>query len=614
MSKGSSVWVKSTFDDFGQNNCERNSQEEQKPKKRSREQNAFKLLGRKPSGVSGTELWVDVYAPTSRDDLAVHKKKVQEVESWIVESLAGMKGRKFLLLTGPAGCGKTATLKVLAREAGIHIQEWINTTTSTFSKGFAEQENTWIPGDQVQSVGQMSQLQDFLMRASKYKSVCTSKQQGTIVFMEEFPNAVLRNPMEFHHLLRRYSMRSGSSPCVFLVSDSTVQQGSMKHLFPPELQQELSIINISFNPVATSQMVRAMSRVLSMDSTCEQDGGKPLPPKDALTALADASSGDVRSAINALQFAAKKDVYQLEELFTGNTTTSGRSGPKSKARKTGSTNSKSSKAKGDKEQVLASVGGKDASLFLFRALGKVLYCKRETDKGIVDHLPSHFAKHERSPLVETPELIYDKASLSASSFSCFLHHNCLPFFNNIDSVDHAMSYITDADVFAEQWESREKLEDYSASVCIRGMMHALGSNSNNTNTSSSHGKGWRPLTKPQWYGTSRRSQENYAALSAHFRMSSLTAEELTTNVVPLYAKIVASTRAGLSGIFREIGSMSDTISSRITEEGLGEHDLDDCSTLADDTVVTPIAEQDVLKTLQTQEYEEDDFVIEEYED
>lgn len=612
MSKGSPLWVKSTFDDFGQSNSERKSEEEQKPKKRSREQNAFKLLGRKQSGVSGTELWMDVYAPTSRDDLAVHKKKVQEVESWIVESLAGMKGRKLLLLTGPAGCGKTATLKVLAREAGIHIQEWINTTTSTFSKGFNEQETTWIPGDQVHSVGQMSQLQDFLMRASKYKSVCTTKNQGTIVFMEEFPNAVLRNSMEFHHLLRRYSMRSGSSPCVFVVSDCTVQQGSSKQLFPPELQQELSIVNISFNPVAASQMVRAMSRVLSMDSTCEQGGGKPMPPKDALTALADASSGDVRSAINALQFAAKKDVYHLEELFTGNTTTTGRSGPKSKARKTGSTKSKSSK--GDKEQGLASVGGKDSSLFLFRALGKVLYCKRESDKGVVDHLPSHFVTHERSPLVETPELIYDKASLSASSFSCFLHHNCIPFFNNIDSVAHAMAYLTDADVFAEQWESREKMEDYSASVCIRGMMHALGSKCNITTTSSSHGKGWRPLTKPQWYGTSRRSQENYAALSAHFRMSSLTSEELTTNVVPLYAKIAASTRAGLSGIFREVGLISESASRRITEEGLGENDLDDYNTLADDTIFTPTAEQDVLKASQTQEYEEDDFVIEEYED
>ena len=31
-----------------------------------------------------------------------------------------------LLLTGPAGSGKTATVEVLASELGLELQEWIN--------------------------------------------------------------------------------------------------------------------------------------------------------------------------------------------------------------------------------------------------------------------------------------------------------------------------------------------------------------------------------------------------------------------------------------------------------------------------------------------------------
>ena len=38
-----------------------------------------------------------------------------------------------LLLTGPAGVGKTTTLKVLAKELKCQIQEWVNPLTATFN-------------------------------------------------------------------------------------------------------------------------------------------------------------------------------------------------------------------------------------------------------------------------------------------------------------------------------------------------------------------------------------------------------------------------------------------------------------------------------------------------
>ena len=77
------------------------------------------------------------HIPQSVSDLAVNVKKVEEVRHWLRDRL-GKRG--MLVLTGPAGdllliissyyyfegCGKTACVRALCGELGVHIEEWIN--------------------------------------------------------------------------------------------------------------------------------------------------------------------------------------------------------------------------------------------------------------------------------------------------------------------------------------------------------------------------------------------------------------------------------------------------------------------------------------------------------
>lgn len=600
-SKGSS-WFTPTLDDFGLTSP---ALSERKPKKRPREAEIFSQCGKKVQQ-GGTALWVELYAPTTRDDLAVHKKKVQEVENWLVESMAGMKGRRFLLLTGPAGCGKTATIKILAREAGLTAQEWINPTSTSYKSAFMDQENIWISGDTVVPGSQTSQFRDFLIRTSKYRSVCGTGKAGNIILIEDFPNAFLRDPSEFHMMLRQYK---ASSPVVFIMTDSTNQQSSAKHVFPVNLQQDLSIINIQFNPIASSLLVKALSRIASMESVCS---GQPIPPKEALQTLADASGGDVRSAVNALQFAAKKDVYHIQDLFAGGSE-KGKSKSSIKAqRKIKGSKASSSKAGDADTENLIAVGGKDASLFLFRALGKVLYCKRNQE-GAIDPLPKHLKAEERLPLQENPESIYDKTSMGATSFSLFLHQNCLAFYSSIDNLGKALQHLTDSDVLSAEWTGKDILEDYAASVTVRGLMHA--------NHEEQKGSRWRPLTRPVWYSVAKKSQEHLSALRAEHRMASFTSEELTTVVVPLQAKIFAATRRGHFSLTREIGSFSNIQMNNSSGDQLDEHDANssvvedeepDRGAVNDDTE-NKDTEVDLLENQEPSDPDED-FRIDEFDD
>ncbi|KAK3869461.1 hypothetical protein Pcinc_025230 [Petrolisthes cinctipes] len=560
--KGSS-WVMSTFDDVEV--LASTSRSESRVKKRQRQIDGLARLGKKrhQQFQCGTDLWVDRYAPLSREDLAVHKKKVQEVETWLVESMSGMKDRKFLLLTGPSGCGKSATLKILSREAKLNLIEWINPTTAPYKSHFMGQENTWIPGDTVRPVSQTTQFWEFLVRTSKYSSVCVQgRGGGNLVCVEDLPNVFTRDPSSLHNMLREYNKRSNSSPVVFIVTDSTQQSSSAKHLLPPDLQQELSFVNIVFNPIASGLMVKALSRVVSLEGSRTTT---PLPTKEALTSLANTSGGDVRSAINALQFATKKDVYGLEVLFTE----SSRQGKKSVSRsksisRTLSNKSGSSQPGVDRTENQVAIGGKDGSLFLFRALGKVLYCKRNKEKGITEPLPKHLHTQERPPLQENPENIYDKTSMGAASFSLFLHQNCLAFFSDIESVAEALTHLTHGDVLMAEWLDRQVLEDYAASVTVRGMMHA--------NENMSSGGGWRPFLRPQWYSVIRDSQQNTCLLKSEHRMEPLTSEELTTVLAPMKAKILqGEKKANTSPTFR-IG-LFDEVQRQTRCERLGELDV-----------------------------------------
>ncbi|XP_068247112.1 cell cycle checkpoint protein RAD17 [Palaemon carinicauda] len=563
---------------------------------------------RLPKALGSSALWVDVYAPTGKDDLAVHKKKIQEVESWLVESMAGMKGRRFLLLSGPSGCGKSATIQVLGKEAGLNIVEWIN-PVSKYESAFLDSDKTWIPGDTVAPVSQSEQFKDFFIRTSKYNSVCKTSRAGNLMLVEDFPNVFLRDPSAFHILLRHYQ-KVGNSPVVFIVSDSISQQSSVKHLFPLDLQQELSIVNIQFNAIASGILIKAMNRILNMKNMCEGSGRHPAPPRDALESLAESSGGDIRSAVNALQFAIRKDTYQLKELFTSTASTKSSSKSKSKSK---SSAIKAKKSGNGEEDSLAAIGGKDASLFLFRALGKILYCKRDHEKGVVDDLPKHLKLQERSPLLENAEDIYDKTAMGAASLTTFLHQNMTSFYPDVDSESRALQHLTDSDILSAEWLGRNVLADYAASVSVRGLMHA--------NKSSTAGGGFRTFTRPQWFTVFKQHQQNLLGLKNEHRMLSVTSEELATVVVPLKAKILAAQRKGNFTKTRELGLFSaqqmKTFGDRLDEHDANVSNVEDEEFLESlHSNLTANGEQNKELPIDggTCEDAEEEFLIEEYPD
>ncbi|VDN13451.1 unnamed protein product [Dibothriocephalus latus] len=168
-------------------------------------------------------------------------------------------------------------------------------------------------------------------------------------------------------LSKSHSASSGST-CDF-------NNATLNRLFPPCLKEELQIAHIDFNPVAASIMTRALTRVATLASAEFQF---PAPPRQFIQGLAASSAGDLRLALNNLQF-----------LMTRGVTKNGNfafisSGPSLESCE------------------------RDSGLQLFHALGKILYAKRLDDSPSPEKsfLPEHLHHWKRPPLSFIPEVLF----------------------------------------------------------------------------------------------------------------------------------------------------------------------------------------------------------------
>ena len=107
-------------------------------------------------------------------------------------------------------------------------------------------------------------------------------------------------------------------------------------------------------------MVKALQQIVSRESKRSGWSTKDLPNKEFIEAIADCSMGDIRNAANTLQFVCLRGVSLPVAMDPWLLFCIGEKGKRRMCNEN------------DLEQV---VGGRDCPLFLFRALGKILYCK-----------------------------------------------------------------------------------------------------------------------------------------------------------------------------------------------------------------------------------------------
>ncbi len=133
--------------------------------------------------------------------------------------MSNFQKQDILLLTGPPGCGKTATIKALANNLRISIQEWINPTESS---DFVAKSDTRVgffnPSDDIPYVSQTNSFKTFMLRANRYKVLSGLFENNSdsdqnefgakIVLIEELPPFALRKKEDFQEILFQVNFKS----------------------------------------------------------------------------------------------------------------------------------------------------------------------------------------------------------------------------------------------------------------------------------------------------------------------------------------------------------------------------------------------------------------------
>ncbi|XP_055647634.1 cell cycle checkpoint protein RAD17 isoform X1 [Falco peregrinus] len=559
-------WSAHSFDDFFENtsissgsipvkplegNSGRNRQQQKKDVSSVPESSKTKVLPRKRPKSSSVDLpcnksrqnwsqsqdepWVDRYKPETQNDLAVQKKKIEEVETWLKVHIFQRQPKQrgsVLLLTGPPGCGKTATIQVLAKDLGVQVQEWTNPISLDFTK---EDLRNMFGHDSsfhaFPSQAQATLFQDFLLRANKYNKLQmlgeSPENDKKLILIEDIPNQFYRDPSSLHEIIRRF-VSTSRCPLIFIISDNFSGDGNRRLLFPTEILEDLCISSISFKPIAPTNMMKVLSRIAATEADTNKEKNFALD-RTSLELLCRGSSGDIRSAINSLQFSSMKECSLEKDFWSRkkrSSTLKCESAAISKVRK-------KSKTDTSEDQEIQAIGGKDASIFLFHALGKIIYCKREPVSEL-SQLPAHLTEYRRDTLLIQPEDIVERSHVSGSMFNLYLHQNYVDFFPDIGDVVRASEYLSTADVLCSNWSTRSVMEEYSASVATRGVIH---SNMSRAFAHHQGGLGFRPLHKPQWFFINKKYQENCIAAKSLFSSFCLPPECLQTELLPYLAML-----------------------------------------------------------------------------
>lgn len=256
--------------------------------------------------------WIEKYTPLEPKDICINPRKLNEVSHTLKLMISGDSLFKLLVVTGPSGCSKSTTIKLLSETLVADYKRAIfpNISDNSFAgNGWVEYLETSSPHS-LQSLS----FQEFLSDA-KYRTGANL----SVIIIEELPNIFHLQTLEnFRNGLKQWlHIESPLPPLVLCITEVEVQQELLSKIYfdvnssitaetllgPQILGLKSSVKQIKFGPIAYTFMKKTLTNIVMK----EKDVFREIPSEPLQKFIGNLiSSGDIRSAVCNLQIWAKR--------------------------------------------------------------------------------------------------------------------------------------------------------------------------------------------------------------------------------------------------------------------------------------------------------------------
>ncbi|KAI8069422.1 Rad17 cell cycle checkpoint protein-domain-containing protein [Gongronella butleri] len=387
------------------------------------------------SGVENACLqWDEKHAPQVPDELAVRRQKLDTMRSMIKHSALHMRqGIKLIALTGPTGAGKSTAARVLVRDMGYQVTEWVNPL----------RDGDYDP-EHHESI--MTRFDRFMDRATRPFSL--ESRQPKIILFDDLPDLTTPSLLQqFVAILKSYVESKRDFLMIMVISESSMQQDDGRRWRQRQYESGLLTANqiltkdmlatgrcaeLEFNPVIKVNVKKVCGAILEKEKLLTQR------TMDLIEHITDVCHGDLRCSIVTLQ------LYTLGEPVSNQTVESlkkrkrkrpsGRPSRSAAAYDSDFESSTQDSTSGRGENSNDNVHGRDDPLDLFHCIGKILFAKRENGR-----------------LASRPPAVLERSPFDHDQLLAWIFHNYDDFIVDVDQSALLMDHMADADVIGNNW-------------------------------------------------------------------------------------------------------------------------------------------------------------------